>query len=264
MRSLKRHGYTGRVVILIDNEDDSRSEYEKRYPGKVHVFDKAAERGTFDIGDNFDGRNCVVFARNACFRVARELGIDHFIMLDDDYSDFRYKSNHRDEYCDKINPSNLDAVFDLMVEFLKASKALTVCLAQGGDFIGGPNGSKAQKLQLWRKAMNTFVCASANPFEFLGRINEDVNAYVVEGMRGNLMFTIPNMAVNQMQTQKNAKGLTEIYLELGTYVKSFYSVMYAPSCVKVVDMGPVHRRIHHRVQWKNCVPCILSEEHKKS
>jgi hypothetical protein len=150
-----------------------------------------------------------------------------------------------------------------MVDFLKTSKALTVCLAQGGDFIGGPSGSKAQKLQLWRKAMNTFVCASEKPFQFLGRINEDVNAYVVEGMRGNLMFTIPNMAVNQMQTQKNAKGLTEIYLELGTYVKSFYSVMYAPSCVKVVDMGPVHRRIHHRVQWKNCVPCIMSEDHKK-
>lgn len=41
----------------------------------------------------------------------------------------------------------------------------------------------------------------------------------------------------QMQTQKNAGGMTETYLESGTYLKSFYSVMYAPSCVKLNTMG---------------------------
>ena len=31
----------------------------------------------------------------------------------------------------------------------------------------------------------------------------------------------------------------------GTYVKSFYSVMYAPSCVKISTLGTSNKRIHY-------------------
>jgi hypothetical protein len=39
--------------------------------------------------------------------------------------------------------------------------------------------------------------------------------------------------------------------------------MYCPSFVKVSMMGEKHRRIHHRVSWKNAVPVIIDEKHKK-
>lgn len=262
-RSLKKHGYTGRVVILIDNEDKQREEYEKRFPGLVEVFDKKAISETFDEGDNFEDRRAIVYARNACFEVAKKLGAKHFIELDDDYTDFRYKTNADDQYCDKINLRQLDRVFDLMVDFLEATGACSVAMAQNGDFIGGKDGTNAGRLKPWRKAMNTFVCATDRPFRFFGRINEDVNAYTCGARRGMLFFTIPNVAINQKQTQANAGGMTELYLDSGTYVKSFYSVMYAQSCVKVKDMGPVYRRMHHSVRWKNTTPCILDESIRK-
>ena len=64
-------------------------------------------------------------------------------------------------------------------------------------------------------------------------------------------------SIDQKDTQSNAGGLTDIYLEVGTYVKSFYSVMAAPSCVKVSVMGDTSSRIHHAVTWKNAVPKII-------
>lgn len=262
-RSLKRQGYSGRIIILIDNEDKSRSDYEKKFKGEVIVFDKVAISQTFDEGDNFGDRRSIVYARNACFDIAKQLGIKYFIQLDDDYQDFRYRNDSKNKYCDKTNISNLDGIFDVMVEFLEQTKSKTVAMAQNGDFIGGKDGSKAKKLKPWRKAMNTFVCCSDRPFQFFGRINEDVNLYSCGGRRGDLFFTIPNVGVCQKQTQSNAGGMTELYLESGTYVKSFYSVMYAPSCVKIVDMGPVFRRMHHRVSWKHTTPCILDESFKK-
>lgn len=70
--------------------------------------------------------------------------------------------------------------------------------------------------------------------------------------------------VNQLQTQLNKGGLTDIYLDKGTYYKSFLSVMYSPSCVSVSSMGNTHRRIHHRVHWNNCTPKILNEKYKKT
>lgn len=48
----------------------------------------------------------------------------------------------------------------------------------------------------------------------------------------------------------------------GTYVKSFYSVIFAPSCVSIAMMGDKHKRIHHNISWDNCVPKILNEKYK--
>lgn len=261
--SLKKHGYTGKVIILVDNEDKTLDEYNKKFKGMVNVFNKKEISDTFDEGDNFHDRRAIVYARNACFDVAKKLGIKYFIELDDDYTDFMYKFDSKNNYSEKTNLSNIDSVFDSMIDFLEASQALSVAMAQNGDFIGGKNGSKAQKVKPWRKAMNTFVCSIERPFQFFGRINEDVNLYTCGGRRGDLFLTIPNVAIRQKQTQSNSGGMTELYMESGTYVKSMYSVMYSPSCVKVMDMGPVFRRMHHRVSWKNAVPCILDESFKK-
>lgn len=262
-RSLRKAGYTGRIVIVLDNEDKTRAEYEKEFTGtEIVVFDKAAISKTFDEGDNFQDRRAIIYARNACFQIAEKLGVRYFIQFDDDYTVFDYRFDASGGYAEKPIKS-IDRVLDSMLDFFKKSKCSTVAMAQSGDFIGGPNKSFGKKIRLHRKAMNSFICDAQNPFVFFGRINEDVNVYTCAGRRGQLIFTIPNVSLKQKQTQSNAGGMSDLYLDSGTYVKSFYSVMYAPSCVKIKDMGPVHRRLHHSVKWKNAVPCILSEELKK-
>lgn len=63
---------------------------------------------------------------------------------------------------------------------------------------------------------------------------------------------------------KNAGGMTDLYLDSGTYVKSFYSVMYCPSAVKVAVMGgDAEKRLHHNISWNNCAPKILRENYRK-
>ena len=111
--------------------------------------------------------------------------------------------------------------------------------------------------------MNSFFCKTDRPFKFVGTINEDVNAYVGLGAKGELFFTIGNISLNQADTQQNSGGLTDIYLDLGTYVKSFYTVICNPSCVKVRLMGDNHFRLHHMIQWNNAVPKIINEKYKK-
>ena len=79
------------------------------------------------------------------------------------------------------------------------------------------------------------------------------------GVLGKKIITSLMNSVVQKETQSNSGGLTDIYLELGTYVKSFYSVIAAPSCVKVALMGDKQIRLHHAVTWKNAVPKIIRE-----
>ena len=265
--TLKKQGYTGKIYLMIDDEDKQAEEYKKIYGKQVIVFNKQKAIDYTDSGDNFGKRNSVVYARNWNFVIAKELGIDYFLQLDDDYGHFYNTFDNNGNYITQHRKlDNLDAICDAMVEFLVESQADSVCMSQGGDFIGGP-GSKVAKLgsqgKFARKAMNAFFMNTAKPFKFMGRINEDVNAYVGLGNLGKLFITVPRIRLEQVTTQANAGGLTDIYLDLGTYVKSFYSVMYAPSCVKITQMGVTNRRLHHMVKWKHAVPEIVSGDLQK-
>jgi hypothetical protein len=156
--------------------------------------------------------------------------------------------------------SDLDAVFSRMLAYFKSIPALSIAMAQTGDFPGGDMCTTRYKPS--RKAMNSFICAVDRPFEFVGRINEDVNTYTSAASRGGLFLTIKDVCLQQKQTQSNAGGMTDLYLDSGTYIKSFYSVMYQPSSVKVAYVV-ANSRIHHKVTWRHTAPCILSDEFRK-
>ena len=216
-----------------------------------------------DIGDNFKELRGVTYARNAVFDIAKKLGFKFFIALDDDYTSFAYRFDKVYNYCHKPM-HNLDDVLGSMLQFYIVSGATSLAMAQGGDFIGGKEGSPwANAVQLTRKCMNSFICSTDRPFKFVGRINEDVSTYVLLGSVGLLFFSLMQIGLNQHTTQENQGGLTEIYLDLGTYVKSFYTVMYHPSSVKIRCLFTANRRIHHRICWNNTAPKIVSETYKR-
>lgn len=265
--SLKKSGYTGRIVIVLDNEDPSAPEYISRFGSEnVVIFDKAAIAETFDEGVPGD-RRTIVYARNACFDIARKLGYRYFIELDDDYTVFEWRFDNRLRYITKDKAvCNLDAVFDIMLDFFKKIPAKSIAMAQGGDYLGGGAGGKGKQLRTKRKAMNSFICDTERQFTFLGRINEDVNTYTRNTSTGDLFLQIQQVCLLQKQTQSNAGGMTEVYLDSGTYLKSFFTVMYQPSSVKVRTMGNEYvnqKRLHHRVNWMLTAPKILKEKFKK-
>jgi hypothetical protein len=262
LSALKKSNYTGKCYILIDNEDKTADQYFAKYGKEIVIqFDKKAVSKTFDTADTQDNRKAIVYARNASQKIAKDMGLDYILQLDDDYTGFAYR------YIDNgilRSPKILsfDKVVDIMLKLLNDTKAKSVALSQGGDQIGGVDGSFSKGIL--RKAMNSFFIRTDNPINFVGRINEDVNTYVVTGGRGDLFFTVTNLQLTQARTQTSEGGMTDLYLSSGTYVKSFYTVMMAPSCVTVRTMGEANRRFHHSISWNNAVPKIISGRHRKS
>ena len=83
------------------------------------------------------------------------------------------------------------------------------------------------------------------------------------GSRGKLFLTVPFCSITQKQTQGTTGGMTEAYIDDGTYVKTFYSIMYCPSFVKAKIMNSNHKRIHHSINWRNTTPMIIDDGYKK-
>lgn len=260
LKTLEKFNYnTDNVYFVVDNEDKCLQEYKEKYRDKVIIFDKkSAAKNTDTVDCSLAPRNAVVFARNLVFDIAEQLGYKMFLMLDDDYDDFEYI------YDDKLrilaprkDVINLDLLFRYMFDFLRncQEQVKTVCFAQHGDFIGGR--LQKSKMKLRRKAMNTFFCMTDRRFEFTGLVNEDVSAYVCGGIRGEIYLTIPFVGINQMQTQKNAGGLTDIYKFYGTLRKTMYSAIQAPESIEISAMGRLYPRAHHKIDYTTTIQLII-------
>jgi len=265
IEALKRGGFTGKWYLILDNEDRTKEQYQQLFGAeKILIFNKKEYADKIDEGNNFDDRRATVHARNAAFDFAEKLGIDFFVLLEDDYENFEYRfPNKNNEKLIGIDIKNLDKIFQLHIDFLKKTPFTSVALAQNGDYIGGVNSPRIKDKKLIRKSMNSFFCSIRRKFSFVGQLNDDVNTYVTLGVRGHLFGTIPMISLKQIQTQKQKSGMTETYLKYGTYCKSFTTVMMHPSGVKVAMMNTSNPRIHHLIKWVNTVPVILSERYKK-
>lgn len=259
---LRKQNYTGKIHLLCSDDDKELYKYKELYHDEVIVFSKNDYKGSFDIGDNFQKDNVVVFARNANFDIAKKMGYDYFLQLDDDYTGFQYKIPLKEKLF-SLYTNNLDNIFKSFISILQNTKVSSIAFAQGGDFIGGKDNDIFTSLHRKRKLMNCFFNKTDRPYKFLGRINEDVNCYVQNGKLGYIFLTHPNISVRQLETQQNSGGLTEFYLESGTYVKSFYTLLFNPSAVSIKTMGQTNRRLHHSINWKNAIPVIIRQKHKK-
>lgn len=263
-KTLRKQGYTGKIFIICDDEDKTLSQYKEKFGKEVIVFSKSDYEGKFDKMDNFSGNKVIVYARNACYEIARSLDLDYFFEYEDDYSQVSYRKIDGN-ILRQIKVKNLNVILNSMIQCLNHTGACTIAFCQNGDFIGGAGSVFANNYK--RKSMNSFVFkVNKNPKDdliFIGRMNDDVNTYLTQGKKGKLFFQITDISINQMATQSNSGGNTEAYKQYGTYVKSFYSVIAEPSCCKIGLMGSVNKRIHHSIKWKYAVPKILDQKWKK-
>ena len=280
VKTLKRFGYTGEWRIVLDLDDPTSSRYVENFGAERIVwFSKDSAKECTDAMDNFQYMKSIVYARQYCIKIAKDLGCRYFAEYEDDYDSIRWRMNEEIEYSSKMLSdahNTLDGVFDIMLDYLIETPQLTsICMAQSGDYIGG-GGSRMIQEQSRRKAMNSWIIDTQRPFDFSGTMNDDVNAYTMLATRGVLFLTTGFIALNQKTTQSNASGNTDMYKQFGTYAKAFYSVMGCPSGVKVSPLfntsarksvGPKTNnefRIHHQVDWKSVAPKILSPSVKKS
>lgn len=263
--TLRRQGYTGSIYLIVDDLDSQQERYKELYENEVIVFDKKNSLLNSDPGHYPNNLRTILYARNASFGIAKSLGIKYFMQMDDDYVNFEFKFT--DSFCWVYRDGKvlqMDFIFKAMVDFMKLSQKITsLAMMQSGDYIGGSENSKAKAIILKRKAMNSFLCSTDRPFKFTGHINEDVCTYTLQASQGKIFFSTNQVSLHQTITQANSGGMTDTYLESGTYVKSFYSVIFMPSAVKVAYVASMNR-LHHDINWNACIPMILDQKHKKT
>lgn len=263
--ALQKYGYSGEVYIVVDDQDPTLDKYLDKYGDRILVFSKEEIAGQFDEADNFSDWRGASYPLNKLYDLAEQLGYEWFIAFGDDYIGFPYRMDGNYQAIHARNfVRDLDRLFDLMMDYYRSIPAKCIAFSQGGDFIGGLDNHIDESVNQRRKCMNTLFHSVHRKFQYPGSLNEDVNAYTWLGNMGELFLTFPLVSVAQKATQQVKGGMTDMYLEMGTYVKSFYTVLFCPGFVTVQMMYTKYRRLHHRIEWDYAVPVILREEHRKA
>lgn len=258
---LKRYKYTGKYFIVLDNEDEQIKDYIRRYgKNNIIVFDKKKIEQSMDTGDNGGSLKCGVFARNFIIDEADKMGYKYHLQLDDDYNGycFRYVKDGR---LRSSKVTDLDKFFKESLRYLINGDLDCLGYGVASDYTGGIN-SKVMK-GFCRKSMNTFFLRADRKFYFVARMNDDVTTNLVNNKIGKKIITVLYAMVSMPATQRMKGGMTDVYTDEGTYMKSFYSVMFEPSACKVDATMKKVKRVHHSITWNNISPKILNERYKK-
>ena len=269
-------------VVVLSDDDPTIPQYKEMYgEDSVAVFSKVDVEKKYDLDliDCYWGkslsRKATVWARNEQFKIARDLGYRWFVVLDDDYREIimrkkMYRAKDGTEFFPTFKEllftptDEQGSIFDkCCIKYFNildsAPWLYATAFSQCGDFIGGCQSLMVRK-QPWRwKAMNVFFCDTEKEYRFYGRFNDDVNAYILNGRRGQMSLTLPSPSINQEPTQKAKGGITELYRTFGTYVKSLTSAVACPAAASVSCMGTVARRVHHSIDWSVMCPCVLDD-----
>ena len=144
LKTLTKAGYTGKYYIVVSDDDPMLVEYKKYYGNKLIIFNKQDIKPYCDTYDNSGSDKIVLYARNICFDIAKQLGLKYFLELDDDYIElaYRYPKDGKLKIC---NIKEFDKIVDIFIDFLNDTNATSVAFAQHGDFIGGVQNDFIQK-----------------------------------------------------------------------------------------------------------------------
>lgn len=230
LETLRRQGYTGDIYAIVDNTDDTIEELKKQCKDSfkdIIIFDKKEYYDKTDTMDNFNNLKSVLYARNACIDIAEKMKLKNFMMIDDDVKQivFRYE---QDGKLKAKEIKNLDGVLDAIIDFENSNDIIS-CLGVGnaGSYIGGLEGRYKKGLEL--PVYCIFILKGENNIRFTGTSNEDETWWIKNCQLGKQTYAILKIAQNTFERGQNDGGLKEMYEEIGTYMRNFYSLIAYPS-----------------------------------
>ena len=262
--ALKKNGYNGEWFIVADDEDDT--EYESAYPGHVIRFHKKQYVETIDTADNFGREHASVFARNACYDIAKQKDYDIFGLFDDDIYGFFYRYMDGKKLAVK-KVQNLTKVFELYCQYVLDSGFACGAFVSNGRLIGGASNDLVKNKFYFNPCSVFLINMQVEHSRFTSTIWEDTVYCLLNNIRGKtvaafmpITFTYaPQYDFDKAEMKGELGGCAELYENLGAYIPQSYLKMIVPSMVKI-RLGA--KRGGCRISSNN-IPAILSGRYRK-
>jgi hypothetical protein len=248
---LKKINYPGKWFIVLGNNDETINEYKKIWgEDRIIIFDWFSQIKKTKFLDNFfdklpSGASPV---RNATRDISYSRGELRHWQFDDDYVNFGYFSFKEKKFKTIKDGKILEYFLFKITEF-----GYKINLPNVGFSLAHETYPE-EASNFSKRIFNAHNLNNLNFVEWEGRLNDDlINAIKVYKF-GQSEFSFKFLNTKPFETQKVKGGLTDIYKDYGTVLKTMYAILYEPKVTKlVIKFG----RYHHETDWKLITPKIL-------
>lgn len=247
------------IHVFIDDEADDSDDYRKvadRKGFNLHVFDMKEARERFDyVHRPSKSRRSAGQARNMFYDKAKELGIEFFVMQDDDTNCYQIKRNGK--YLRLAMIDDITNVFEGIQEFMIKRHIGLFGISQTGDFIGGEN-----KKLLRNKVMNTTFVLTKYIYRGERGVQDDDTSQFV-GVMNNGLFTGSlgdGLVLQQTMSAVQKGGLTDLYNECKLLNKALVCPIQFPSAIRAERQEKNGGRLHHHITSKYLYPRLIKTD----
>lgn len=258
VEALKNAGYTGNILIVVDDEDDTYDSYLERW-GKVIQFNKQHYVDTVDTGTDIPKRKVILYAKCACEDIAKEGKLKAFAIADDDFTGFRYRYNEDGKLRSLPMTCTFDDMMDNYLDFLLDNNLCMTSIGTNQMYMGGE--LTAEKISGYRIPYSFVFRNVSIPFEWKSELFEDVISETLKTQQGYFMMQMPWVQLNLKPLYAGADGgMTDVYQSVNFVKRLFSVVQYLPSAAKVVT---THNSTTYRLMKENAFPKLVSSCYRK-
>lgn len=256
LETLKSLGYTGNIYLIVDDMDEQMAEYQRKYGDKVKVFSK--QETPFDTFTNKTEWRSVTYARNAAYKIARELGLKYIFVMDDDISGLTIRVV-RNGSLKGFKIGNINQLLNEIADYMEKANITVFGFSQSGAFIGGKDGQK-YKAGCQRTVSQAMMVSVDDPIEWRCLFGQDLHGSLDGAEKGKVFLSTMLVAIQSPQRSTNSGGLHDVYKETQMYTTLFYSVIGWPSVVSLTNKDGEWK---HRINRGRIAPMIVSDKYRK-
>lgn len=260
LEALRKAGYTGNVILIVDDEDDTVdklcSNYED-YNTSVCIFPKQCYIDNVDYGPKLF-RKVILYGKCACENLAKKLQLDTFVISDDDTKQFRYRFIEDGKLRALPITKNFDEVADTFVDYLINADLTALSFGFTSSYLKGTSVFDPVTTCNNRVAYNFVFRNSKHKVDWRGSYGEDLITACTSSIVGNVWMNMPVIHNDMVVQGKSDGGMTELYKSQDSLELVQCETMYCPTSMKAQYYKT---RWYGAVQRENTFPKIISSRY---
>lgn len=260
--TLIRGGYTGKIYIVVDNQDPMLNVYQERFGDSVLVFDKQTYIDKTETLETSKMKSSAVYARNAIEQYARDFVLDVFGMFDDDIISFRYRWIDGKVVRSLSVNGGLDLVFESYAQYILDTGIACTSFPFTMFYVSGVHELN-KRISEYRHTYQIHIRNAHKPVEWKGIINHDTITQLLTAKYGYIWWSIPHLVFDAKPMNKESGGLKEVYDSLRDLDMAFIAVMTCPDCCVITASNGERSTLQIKENKYTSYPMIVSSRYKK-
>lgn len=250
-------GYDPELIhIVVDSEADDIEDYVKsttKMGVNLHIFDMNEARERYDyVHRPSPVRRSAGQARNMFYDIAKSLGIDFYLVIDDDTNS--YQTRPFGVYTHLTTLEEMTDVLAGIKDFMERRRIGLFGLSQTGDMF-----ERFTEKILRNKVMNTTFVNTKYIYRGEKAVQDNDTSQFVGVMNAGL-FTgslASGVVLHQTASATASGGLTDLYHELKLLNKALVIPIQYPSLSYAEKQEKNGGRLHHRIKYRYLYPKLM-------